>query len=203
MKKKYCLIAFILLAACQKGVEPFDDNTDSTGTTTISGTWNFISLNGNTQSIQEYTDDITDYSTTTTSAYTSTNNTGSITFGDSDFTSINIGYLVSSEYISYNYENGVLIDTVHMPFSITIDSSNSTGSYKLIGSDSIYFPGGNLISFNGSQSVQGEPSGGKFSVSGNTLTLTQMINKDTMIDLLGVPIHTKEEGTFVIKLQKQ
>jgi len=203
MKKKYCLVLIILFTACQKGIEPFNDNTGSSGTSPVSGTWNFISLTGNTQAIQEFTDDSIDYSTTTNSAYTSTNNTGTITFSDSDFTSNNIGYLVSSEFTSYNYENGVLIDTVHLPFSITIDSSNAAGTYKLIGSDSIYFPAGGFVSYNGNEPAQAVPSGGKFSISGNILTITQMISRDTTQVILGVPLHTVESGTFVVKLQKK
>jgi hypothetical protein len=202
MKIKYCLALIILLTACQKGIESFD-NTGSTGTSPVSGTWNFISLTGNTQTTQDYISDDTDYSAITTSVYTSTNNTGSITFGDSDFTSNNIGYLVSAEFISSNYENGVLIDTVHLPFSISIDSSNAAGTYKLIGSDSIYFPAGGFVSYNGNEPSQAIPSGGKFSISGNILTITQMINKDTTQVILGVPLHTVESGTFVVKLQKK
>ena len=203
MKKKYCLVLIILFTACQKGIEPFNDNTGSSGTSPVSGTWNFISLTGNTQAIQEFTDDSIDYSTTTNSAYTSTNNTGTITFSDSDFTSNNIGYLVSSEFTSYNYENGVLIDTVHLPFSITIDSSNAAGTYKLIGSDSIYFPSGSFISVSGSAPTQSEPGGGKISISGNTLTITQLLNKDTTEQISGLPYHLTETGTFDMLLQKQ
>jgi len=204
MRKKYSLIILaVLLAACQKGIEPFDD-TGSTGTSTdITGTWNFISLTANTQATQEYVEDTSDYSTVTYSNYISTNNTGTITFNDSDFNSSNIGYDVSSTFTGYNYLNGVLTDTVEMPFTITIDSSNSTGKYKIIGSDSINFSGGGLISIGGSQPVETESSGGRFSISGDILTITQMVNKDTTQDILGIPYHTIEAGTFVIKLQKE
>lgn len=204
MKRKYCLIAVAILfiTSCQKEIEPFDDS-GSTGTgTSISGTWNFVSLNGNTQSTQEYNESGTDYKTITYSNYTTINNTGTITFNDSTFNSANIGYYISSLLNGYDYENGVLVDSTQMPFSITIDSSNSTGKYELIGSDSIYFPQGSFVSVSGSQ-VQAEPSGAKYTLSGNTLTITQMVSKDTTQDILGIPYHTIEAGTFVISLQKQ
>ncbi len=202
MKNKYYLIAAIILfTACQKGIEPFDDTGTQTGND-IKGTWSFVSLTANTQSTAEYTDSGIDYKTIANSNYVSTNNTGIIVFGDSTFNSTNIGYYVSSNLAGYEYQNNVLVDSTQMPFSITVDSSNSSGTYKLIGSDSIYFPSGTFISVSGSTS-QSAPSGGKISISGNRLTITQLLNKDTTQLITGIPYHTIETGTFNILLQKQ
>ncbi len=202
MKNKYYLIAAIILfTACQKGIEPFDDTGAQTGND-IKGTWSFVSLTANTQSTAEYTDSGIDYKTIANSNYVSTNNTGIIVFGDSTFNSTNIGYYVSSNLAGYEYQNNVLVDSTQMPFSITVDSSNSSGTYKLIGSDSIYFPSGTFISVSGSTS-QSAPSGGKISISGNRLTITQLLNKDTTQLITGIPYHTIETGTFNILLQKQ
>jgi hypothetical protein len=203
MKKKYCLVVFILLAACQKGIEPFDGETGPPGTAALNGTWNFVSLTATTQVIQEYIEDNINYSTTTSSDYTTINNGGTITFTDSDFTSQNISYSIDTEFVGYSYENGVLTDSIHLPFQITIDSSNSTGKYKLIGNDSIAFPEGGFISVDGSEPAQAPPSGGKYNISGNILTITQKLYSDTIQNYLGVPLHTTESGTFITKLQKQ
>ena len=202
MKNKYYLIAAIILfTACQKGIEPFDDTGTQTGND-IKGTWNFVSLIANTQFIAEYTDSGIDYKTIANSNYVSTNNTGKIIFADSAFNSTDIGYYVSSNLAGYEYQNNVLVDSTQMPFSITVDSSNSSGTYKLIGSDSIYFPSGTFISVSDSTS-QSQPSGGKISISGNRLTITQLLNKDTTQLITGIPYHTIETGTFNILLQKQ
>ena len=202
MKNKYYLIAAIILfTACQKGIEPFDDTGTQTGND-IKGTWNFISLTANTQFISEYTDSGIDYKTIANSNYVSTNNTGKIIFADSAFNSTDIGYYVSSNLAGYEYQNNVLVDSTQLPFSITVDSSNSSGTYKLIGSDSIYFPSGTFISVSDSTS-QSQPSGGKISISGNRLTITQLLNKDTTQLITGIPYHTIETGTFNILLQKQ
>ena len=204
MKKKYYLIAvLILFAACQKGIEPFEDTGSTPTGTDIKGTWNFISLTGHTQSITSYADSGIGYKTLTNSDYVSSNNTGSITFSDSTFNSTNVGYFVNSMLYGYNYQNGVLIDSTQMPFSITVDSSNSSGSYKLIGSDSIYFPSGSFISVSGSAPTQSEPSGGKINITGNTLTITQLLNKDTTEQISGLPYRLTETGTFDVLLQKQ
>jgi len=202
MKKRYCLIAAIILfTACQKGIEPFDDTGTQTGSD-IKGTWKFVSLTANTQATAEYTDSGIYYKTITNSNYVSTNNTGTITFGDSTFNSTGISYYVSSELAGYDYQNNILIDSTQMPFSITVDSSNSSGTYKLIGNDSIYFPTGSFISFSGS-TTQSEPGGGKISINGNMLTITQLLNKDTTQQITGIPYHKKETGTFDIMLQKK
>ena len=203
MKKYFLITAIILFTACQKGIEPFDDTGGSTPSgNDVKGTWNFISLTANTQSIAEYTDSGIDYKTITNSNYVSTDSTGSITFGDSTFNSANISYYVSSELTGYDYQNNILIDSTQMPFNITIDSSNSSGTYKLIGSDSIYFPSGSFISVSGS-TTQSQPSGGKINISGNNLIITQQLYKDTTQQIAGVPYRTIETGTFNILLQKQ
>ncbi len=203
MKRKYFLIAAIILfTACQKGIEPFDDTGSTQTGNDIKGTYNFVSLTASTQTIASYTDSGIDYKTITNSNYTSTGNTGTITFGDSVFNSTNIGYYVSSVFAAYYYKNNVLTDSTQMPFTITLDSSNSSGAYKLIGSDSIYFPSGTFISVAGSTS-QSEPAGGKISINGNILTITQSTYKDSLQLLTGIPYHTTETGTFNILLQKQ
>ena len=204
MKRKCFLVAVIILfTACQKGIEPFEITGDSTQTgNDITGTWNFTGLTAHTKSSQEYNDSLVDYKTITYSDYTAANATGSITFGDSDLTETNLGYLVSSNLTGYNYENGVLVDSVQMPFSIAYDSVNATGTYKLIGSDSIYFPEG-FISVSGADPVQAQPSGGKYSISGNVLTLTEMVSQDTMQNISGIPYHTINSGTFIFQFLKK
>ena len=86
--------------------------------------------------------------------------------------------MVSSKVIADNYQNDVLIDTTQMPFSYRLDSTNSSGKYKLIGSDSIYFPEGFI--YVSDVTTQSEPSGGKISINGNMLTITQSAIKDTV-----------------------
>jgi len=203
MKKYFLITALIIFfTACQKGIEPFDDTGSTSTGNNIKGTWNFVSLTGNTQTTAEYTDSGIDYKTISKSNYVSTNNTGTITFGDSTLSSANISYKVSSEVAGFDYQNDILIDSTQIPFNITVDSSNSSGIYKLIGSDSIYFPQGTFISFSGS-TTQAAPAGGKININGNMLTITQLVNKDTTQQIAGIPYRTIETGTFNILLQKQ
>jgi len=111
-------------------------------------------------------------------------------------------YSVASTVKAYTYEDGVLVDSADSPFDFTLPSTNSSGKYKLIGADSIYFPEGSIISLSGS-TTQSEPAGGKLSLNGNKLTITQHIYQDTVENISGVDYHLIETGTAAISLQKQ
>ncbi|HVX25094.1 MAG TPA: hypothetical protein VHB70_02035 [Parafilimonas sp.] len=203
MKKRYLIVLICFLVACQKGIEPFDDNSDSDQNgTDITGTWNFVSLEAHTQSTVEYEQDDTDYKATTLSDYTTINNTGTITFDSSDLSSAGVGYDISSTLNVYNYKNNILTDSAQLPFNYSIDSSSSTGTYKIIGTDSIYFPQGGFVSYNGI-SQQSMASGGKFSINGNTLTITQQFVKDTTEVYGDIANYVTESGTVVVQLQKK
>lgn len=193
----------VLFVACQKEIEPFDDSGPPQPGNSILGTWNLISLTGITQSTAEINDADINYKTITYSNYTTTNNKGTITFIDSTLTSANIGYFVSSTLVGYNYENGVLIDSTKRPFSISIDSSSSSAKYKLIGSDSIYFPEGGFVSTSGASPAQSPPAGGKYSIIGNILTITQLVNTDTTEEITGALYYITDSGKFISRFQKK
>lgn len=203
MKKKYALILICFLVACQKGIEPFDDNSGSNQNgTDISGTWNFISMEAHTQSTIEYAQDDTDYKAVTLSDYITQNNKGTVTFDSGNCNSSNLGYVIADSFSLYDYKNNILADSSQLPFNYSVDNSNSTGTYKIIGSDSIYFPQGGFVSYNGI-SEQSIASGGKFSINGNTLTITEKFYRDTTELYGGIPNYLNESGTVVIQLQKK
>jgi hypothetical protein len=202
MKRTYFLIAAIILfTACQKGIEPFDGSNPSPTENALLGTWRFVSVTAHTESTQEYTESGTDYKTVGISDYTTTDSTGTITFDDSTVNSKDISYKVSSKIITYNYQNDVLIDTTQMPFSAALDSTSSSGKYELIGSDSIYFPEGFI--YVSDVTTQSEPSGGRISINGNMLTITQSAIKDTVLEITGIPFHTAVKATAAFNFQKQ
>ena len=203
MKKWYCLITVIMFSACQKGIDwGLDVNPGGTANS-ITGTWKFVSITANTQYTSAYTQSDTNYKTITNSNYTSINNTGTITFNaDSTCVSSGVGYDISDTAVGYNYQNGVLVDSSALPFSFSVDSSSSTARYALIGSDSIAHSSG-FIPVSTNTTTQSLTSGGKYNISGNTLTLTELYTKDTAIVISGVSNATTESGKFIITLQKQ
>ncbi len=212
MKKFFLfLLAAIAFTACQKEINDSIDsgsngggnNGNGNSSNAITGTWNFLSMNLQTQTTQEYALSGIDEKTITPVTLTTINNAGKLIITDSVFTSSGVTYTESASLKGYTYENGALIDSTEGPFSYTVPATNSSAVYKLIGSDSIYFPHGGLVSVAGSSSIQSTPSGGKYSLNGNKLILTQSIYQDTTTVISGISYHTVEAGTDTIFLQKQ
>lgn len=203
MKKWYCLIAVIMFTACQKGVDFSMDPGSGQTNNAIIGTWKFVSLSGNTQAATAYTQADSAYKSITYSNYTTTDSTGTISFtSDSSFNATGISYKLFFTANSYNYTNGILVDSNASLINYPFDSSNSNGTYELIGSDSIYFPKNFIFTADSSPTLV-TPSGGKINISGNTLTITQVIYKDSTAQSGGTPYNIIESGTFVITLHKQ
>jgi hypothetical protein len=80
--------------------------------------------------------------------------------------------------------------------------SNSSGKYKLIGSDSIYFPEGSIMTVSGTSSTS-QPSGAKLNISGNTMKIIQTVYADTTEDVDGASYHLIETATATMSFQKQ
>ena len=204
MKKWLCVIVLVGFAACQKGVDLSD--TDGTGisggtTNSIVGTWKFISVSGNQQTLNEYAENDTDYKSVATSIFTTEDSTGTFTFNaDSTYSADNVGYNLSYTTNIYDYANGVLTDSSQQPATFPLTASNSTGTYELIGSDSILFTSGNILSTNNTPI---QANGGKYKINGSTLTLTEVMSQDTTSNIGGLPEHLIEGGTYIITLRKQ
>ena len=203
MKKLICFFCIIIFAGCQKEIN-FDTDSGTTATAnSIAGIWKFISLEGNTQATTEYTDNDTDYKSITSSNYLTKNNTGTITFNsDSTYVGTDLSYNLSFTANGYIYKNGVLADSTSLPIQYPYDSSGGAGKYVLIGSDSIYFSEG-FISSQALGTTSATPSGGKYSLSGNTLSITQTVYNKTTTGTPDKPYYATDSGKFVITLQKQ
>lgn len=96
------------------------------------------------------------------------------------------------------------IASTSYPFSYTIPASNSAGQYKIVGSDSIYFPQGGLtVNIDGTGSYETVGNGGHFSFSGNLLTITQNVTKDSTFEDSGEAYHMIETANASIVLEKK
>lgn len=194
----FLLTAFILssIVSCKK------DDSSTSSTSPLTGNWKLISISAQTQSTIQYTDAGSVFKTVTNSAYTSTNNGGTVTFSPSAITATGVTYQISDTAYGYDYMDNQLEDSLSFPFAFTCPPTNSTSSYKMIGQDSIYFAGQTLITTQGSTGSS-SPSGAKFNITGNTLTLTSNLLKDTVINYAGTPMSQHETGVASLILQKQ
>jgi hypothetical protein len=198
VKPSYFLLLGILLSSmisCKK-------DSSSTGSSGIDGNYKFVSLQSQTSSTAQFSDGVSNYNSLTTSNYTTTNNTGTIAIGNNTMTGNGIGYSINSTATTYEYIDNVLFDSLSSPFNVTIPPVSSVSSFKLIGTDSIYFSGG-FMSGAGGSNMASVPSGGRYKMVGGTLTLTLNFAKDTVDASSGFPVHQHESGTAIATMQKQ
>jgi hypothetical protein len=205
MRQKYVLVAVVLslmtFAACKKS------NTGGGGTppSELAGNWNFVSLGVSvTNTVQETVGSVTEKSVTV-SNYTTTNNTGLITFSADSMFGKGIGYSVNVNAMGYEYQNGVLLDSVSEPFTFTYPPTNSSAAYKLVGTDSLVYPAGGLVTLPGSAAAQPTgPVGGHLAITGNKLVLTiHFLQVATQQSPGGATATTTVAGVETVNMQKQ
>ncbi len=195
MKKVFIfglLSAIVLLAACKK-----DKNGSNAS---IEGTYKlkYISAKTSSSVIGNYGD-----KTVTTSEYTTTNNQGTITLSNGALTATGLTYSVDTRANLYEYFGTDLLDSSSYPFSFTLPASNSASQYQLIGADSIYFPQGGITSGADGSGYQSIANGGHYSFSGNLLTITEVVSKDSTYGESGETYKLIEGGTSSVVLEKQ
>lgn len=203
MKKILCSLMVIALlsaiASCSK------DKDKMSSAAAIEGDWKFISISAKGQSTVSYKDptDGSNSQIITNTDYTSTQNGGTVSFSPSAMTATGVTYTINSTAHAYSYVDGQLDDSVSSPFSFVYPATNSTSTYKIIGQDSIYFAGQSIVSTQDGSGGTTSPSGAKFSIAGNTLTITSDLVKDTVINYAGTILNQHELGKATLILQKQ
>jgi hypothetical protein len=192
MRRKYVIAAIVLslisFAACKKS------NTGGDGTTPsiLAGNWNLVSVGVNVTN-------------TFISQYTTTNNTGLITFSADSMLGKGVGYTANFTGKGYEYEDGALLDSLTEPFTFTYPPTNSSAAYGLIGNDSLTFPAGGLVTLPGSAAGQQTvPVGGRFVISGTAMTITIHFSQSSMQQSAGGATSTTVvQGVEVVNLQKE
>ncbi|HSZ86731.1 MAG TPA: hypothetical protein VK787_11925 [Puia sp.] len=194
--------ALLIFISCKKD----SSGSGGGGNDTLSGTsWSFTSMTAQTQATEEEIEASDDIKSVTTSGYTTTDNAGTISFSGGKATATNIAYSVDSPLIVLTYDNNVLLETDTIPFSFSAPSSSSSSTYKVIGSDSLYFTNGFVTSgdITGGNPQPTAPSGYKFHITGNTMIMTTIIVKDSSANISGVSTQLHESANISILLTKQ
>jgi hypothetical protein len=110
-----------------------------------------------------------------------------------------IAYSINTKVKAYNYADGVLLDSLESPFSFSVPSASLSATYKMIGNDSLYFPGQSLFAVPGATAA----AGAKYTISGNTFTMQTHIEKDSTSQFGGVTMQVHEVADVKTVLQKQ
>ncbi|HEV9035714.1 MAG TPA: hypothetical protein VGQ51_03810 [Puia sp.] len=175
MHRKLTLLLFLapllLVISCKK--------SNSSGPSALVGTWNFLDMKANT-STRATNSGIT---TVTVANYTTINNAGTAKFTNDSMSVAGLTYAVNTNAETYLYQGSVLYDSLSLPFSETIPPITETVKYKLIGSDSIYFPNGG---FTPTGIPTGQGTGGRFTIKGDTLAINISGSQSSPIGLVTV-----------------
>ncbi len=191
-----CFTALALLAfgACKK------DAAVTTGGD-LTGSWKLISVKVAESTTSKITDNGSTYTTVGYNYYTTVKNAGVVAFSSgSALTGTGLAYSSpdTCKFYATTYQDGVLVGNYDAPFAFNVGPYNALGAYKVVGSDSLFITGG-VLGFPGS-STPIMPNGGKYSISGNVLTMTSVIALDTVIQGSG---QVKSRGLGIITMQKQ
>jgi hypothetical protein len=189
-------IAFAFIA-CKK-----DSNSNNAATAGLVGSWTFTGMHATTSATSLDSGIGFSSKVITTSDYQTTANGGVVAISGNTMTGTGITYAANIVAFTTNYEDDVLIDTLSTSIPFTVPATNSSSTFEVIGKDSINYTGSNIFGSAGS----GAPAatGSKFSVSGNILTLTSVVVKDTVSVVgTGETLTQHEAATVVATLQKQ
>ena len=185
------ILAVIILAAtsCKK---EGSENSSSL----LSGNWKFVSANGSTTVTNSVNFGGDVFKTEGISTFTSSNPKGTYTMTATQITGNGIGYDFTGTSTSKVYENNVLQNQVTTPMNGTIPPINTSSTYKLVGTDSLYFetkaPG------------TANAGGCKFKLEGTKLTLFMNINTKSFTDIGGATVSADNiRVNTTIILQKQ
>src|SRR5450631_3819453 len=100
----------LILGACKK-------DTSSNNANAITGNWKFVSVSAVTQATIQTYDGVSAYKAITNSAYTSTNNAGTVTIASNTMTANGIAYSITDTAYASDYQDNQLIDTFSQVFT--------------------------------------------------------------------------------------
>lgn len=189
MKKLPLLLLAVLTIAfisCKK------EKSDSSSAD-IEGTYTFKGTTANTISAISVIG--TGEKAVTTTEYTTTDNAGTIVIQSGIMTATDLTYSIDTRAKYEYYVNGVLDDTLSVPFQFTLPAISSASTYKIIGEDSIYFPNSTILSGMDPSTMHGGASGGRFAINGNQLVLKMNLTRDTTFSQDG---HTMNQTQTII-----
>lgn len=147
------LIPALLFFACKK-------SNSSNASGPLIGTWNFLDL----QAQSTVTATSSGITTVTVANYTTQGNGGTATFTSDSLSLVGLTYTINTTAETYLYLAGAVYDSSSVPFTYSVPATNEEAAYKVIGNDSLYFPGGGI--------VPGAGSGGRWAIKGDTLGIS-------------------------------
>ncbi|HXB10302.1 MAG TPA: hypothetical protein VNW04_24435 [Puia sp.] len=147
----------LILGACKK--------TSGPSTKGLTGTWTFLGMTAQTQTTSPQTGGVT---MVANSVYVTKNNTGTISFKTDSMVVSGLGYVVDTSVTAYFYYNNIVFDSASQAVSFSIPPTSATAKYSAIGTDSLYFPNGGILSALDSAATG---QGSTYTLKGDSLTI--------------------------------
>lgn len=172
----------------------------------LRGTWKLIHFDVDVSSTIEY---LALHPWATTAAYktVTTENAGIYTIGDQLVTIRGLSFKADSGPLTITtVANGVRNTSQETPILWFVFPHDLIINYQRIGTDSLYFPGNGLLLMPDAQGfaiMQSQPSGARFSIDGNTLTIHTVVNRDTTFFYSGADNRVTEKDSGYVKLERQ
>ena len=116
------LAALLLMLSCKK------DSSAGGNSSVIAGSYNFLSVAATTNATATDNSDGTIFKTITTSAYTSTQNAGTVSITSNDFNANGIGYTINDTAYALSYTDGEFTDSLSSPFGFTYPPTTSSST---------------------------------------------------------------------------
>jgi hypothetical protein len=193
-KALFFFLTLAVIAACKK-------SSSQAQSSSITGNWNFISEQVQSQSTTQYNSSGVAYKTITVSNYITSNDSGIVSITANMMNAEGLTYLISGTAFSSTYQDGQFIDSTSAPINYYVPPTSSSSSYNQVNADSIYFSSGGFANPSGYQSTGG--NGAKINISGGSqLTLTSSFTKDSSIFLYGMPATINYQATLITTLRR-
>jgi hypothetical protein len=152
------IVYLLMVYACKK--------SGSSGSQGLGGTWIFLGITAHTQTTANAGGGVTSVATTNV---VTKNNLGTITFKTDSMAASGLGYTVDTSFIVYFYYNNTVYDSAKQALTYTIPPTSATAKYSAIGTDSLYFPAGGILTALDSTATS---QGCHYVLKGDSLTLT-------------------------------
>ena len=207
---KIVVICFLSVSifSCQKELSidtslPGGNNNGGTDAAALIGDWKFVSNMVNVESSTTYSQGGIPFKAIASYKDTTEDNTGTLTVTSSSFNIKNLGYTIST-----NVEIVIPLspdDNQSLPFEYTVPALNSTTSYQLIGSDSLYFPSGTIFQTpdpTGTLPSSSPPSGAKFKITGSNLAIMASSSQKSTQTQSGITVDVTTKASIIANFQK-
>src|ERR1700754_2030422 len=199
----FLVIGFLLLlSACSKNTSKPNGGSNSTQ---LVGNYEFLYMTTNIKVTESASFAGQTATVLILSGYKTQQNTGTVLFTADSAMGNGIGYSYDTTATVIQTAPGVAADTAIQAFTGSVPATTSASKYQVIGTDSVYFPGGVLGSggISGAPAAIAPPTGGHFTIKGDTLIITTKINQTYPDNIQGVPTTANANVNATITLLKQ